>query len=90
MRANAALRQRLVEHGFEPDIEAVRRTYRVGTNVAVDEALAAVMTAEAAARTARIEAERLGLKSIEQSRQREHDGRRSTSRSPPSSSGSRG
>lgn len=71
VRANAALRQRLVEHGFEPDVEAVRRTYRVGTNVAVDEALAAVMTAEAAARTARIEAERLGLKSIEQSRQQE-------------------
>jgi multidrug resistance efflux pump len=71
VRANAALRQRLVEHGFQPDVQAVRRTYRVGTNVAVDEALAAVMTAEAAARTARIEAERLGLKSIEQSRQQE-------------------
>ncbi|HEU0015839.1 MAG TPA: HlyD family efflux transporter periplasmic adaptor subunit [Longimicrobium sp.] len=71
VRANAVLRQRLVEHGFEPDVEAVRRTYRVGTNVAVDGALAAVMTAEAAARTARIEAERLGLKSIEQSRQQE-------------------
>lgn len=71
VRVNAALRQRLVEHGFEPDIQAVRRTYRVGTNVAVDEALGAVMTAEAAARTARIEAERLGLKSIEQSRQQE-------------------
>jgi len=71
VRANAALRQRLVEHGFEPDIEAVRRTYRVGTNVAVDQALAAVMTVEAAARTARIEAERLGLRSIEQSRQQE-------------------
>jgi multidrug resistance efflux pump len=71
VRANAVLRQRLVEHGFEPDVEAVRRTYRLGTNVAVDGALAAVMTAEAAARTARIEAERLGLKSIEQSRQQE-------------------
>jgi multidrug resistance efflux pump len=71
VRANAALRQRLVEHDFEPDIEAVRRTYRVGANVAVDGALAAVMTAEAAARAARIEAERLGLKSIEQSRQQE-------------------
>jgi HlyD family secretion protein len=71
VRANAVVRQRLVEHGFEPDVQAVRQTYRVGTNVAVDEALAAVMTAEAAARTARIEAERLGLKSIEQSRQQE-------------------
>lgn len=71
VRANAVLRQRLVEHGFEPDEQAMRRTYRVGTNVAVDEALAAVMAAEAAARTARIEAERLGLKSIEQSRQQE-------------------
>lgn len=71
MRANAVLRQRLVEHDFAPDIEAVRRTYRVGTNVALDGALAAVMTAEAAARSARIEAERLGLKSIEQSRQQE-------------------
>jgi multidrug resistance efflux pump len=71
VRANAALRQRLVEHGFDADVQAVRRTYRVGTNVAVDEALGAVMAAEAAARTARIEAERLGLKSIEQSRQRE-------------------
>jgi multidrug resistance efflux pump len=71
VRANAELRQRLVEHGFDQDVQAVRRTYRVGTNVAVDGALAAVMTAEAAARTARIEAERLGLKSIEESRQRE-------------------
>lgn len=71
VRANAVLRQRLVEHGFEPDVAAVRRTYRVGTNVAVDEALAAVMTVEAAARSARIEAERLGLKGIEQSRQQE-------------------
>lgn len=71
VRANAALRQRLVEHGYPPDVEAVRRTYRVGTNVAVDGALAAVLTAEAAARAARIEGERLGLKSIEQSRQQE-------------------
>ncbi|MDB4952374.1 MAG: efflux transporter, family, subunit [Gemmatimonadetes bacterium] len=71
VRANAALRQRLVEHGFEPDVQAVRRTYRLGSNVAVDGALAAVMTAEAAARAARVEAERLGLKPIEQSRQQE-------------------
>jgi multidrug resistance efflux pump len=71
VRTNAALRQRLVEHGFQPDVQAMRRTYQVGANVAVDGALAAVMTAEAAARSARIEAERLGLKSIEQSRQQE-------------------
>lgn len=72
MRAHAALRQRLVEHGFEPDIARVRQTYQVGTNVAVDEGLANVMRAEAMARTARIDAERLGLKSIEQIRQQEH------------------
>jgi multidrug resistance efflux pump len=71
LRATATLRQRLVEHGFQPDVEAMRRTYQVGANVAVDGALAAVMTAEAAARSARIEAERLGLKSIEQSRHQE-------------------
>jgi multidrug resistance efflux pump len=71
VRARAALRQRLVEHGFEPDIETVRRSYQLGTSVAIDEGLGNLMVAEAAARTARIEAERLGLKSIEQSRQRE-------------------
>jgi HlyD family secretion protein len=71
VRANATLRQRLVEHGFEPDVDKVRRTYQVGTNVTVDAGLADVLAAEAASRTARIEAERLGLKDIEQSRQLE-------------------
>ncbi len=71
VRANAALRQRLVEHGFDPDIDRMRRSYQLGTNVAVDAGLADVLAAEAASRTARIEAERLGLKDIEQSRQRE-------------------
>jgi multidrug resistance efflux pump len=71
VRARAALRQRLVEHGFDPDIDTVRRTYQVGTNVAIDEGLGNLLVAEGAARTARIEAERLGLKSIEQSRQQE-------------------
>lgn len=71
VRANAALRQRLVEHGFDPDVDRVRRSYQLGTNVAVDAGLADVLAAEAASRTARIEAERLGLKDIEQSRQLE-------------------
>jgi multidrug resistance efflux pump len=71
VRANATLRQRLVEHGFEPDIARVRQSYQLGSNVAVDAGLADVMAAEAASRTARIEAERLGLKNIEQSRQLE-------------------
>lgn len=71
VRANATLRQRLVEHGFETDIDKVRRTYQLGSNVAVDAGLADVMAAEAARRTAHIEAERLGLKNIEQSRQLE-------------------
>jgi multidrug resistance efflux pump len=71
VRANAALRQRLVEHGFDPDIDRMRRSYQLGTNVAVDAGLADVLAAEAASRTARIEAERLGLKNIEQSRQLE-------------------
>lgn len=69
VRASATLRQRLVEHGFEPDIDRVRQTYRLGSNVAIDAGLADVMAAEAASRTAHIEAERLGLKDIEQSRQ---------------------
>ncbi|HEX6039723.1 MAG TPA: biotin/lipoyl-binding protein, partial [Longimicrobium sp.] len=34
VRANATLRQRLVEHGFDPDIDRVRRTYQLGSNVA--------------------------------------------------------
>lgn len=71
VRASATLRLRLVEYGFDPDIEAVRRSYRVGTHVAIDEGLANLMAAEAAARTARIEAERLGLQSIEQGRRQE-------------------
>ena len=71
VRAHAALRQRLVEHGFEPDVAKVRQSYRVGSNVAIDEGLANVMAAEAASRTATIEAERLGLHSIEQGRQQE-------------------
>lgn len=71
VRANATLRQRLVEHGFEPDIDRVRRAYQLGTNVAIDAGLADVLAAEAASRTANIEAERLGLKNIEQSRQME-------------------
>lgn len=71
VRAHAALRQRLVEHGFEPDVARFRQTYQVGSNVAVDEGLATVMKAEAAARTARIDGERLGLRSIEQGRQQE-------------------
>lgn len=71
VRARAALRQRLVEHGFESDIETVRQSYQVGSNVAIDEGLANLLGAEAAARRARIEAERLGLNSIEQSRQQE-------------------
>jgi len=71
VRARAALRQRLVEFDMDPDIDKVRRTYRVGTHIGIDQALASLMAAEAAARTARIEAERLGLQSIEQSRQQE-------------------
>lgn len=71
VRANATLRQRLVEHGFEPDIDKVRQSYQLGSNVAIDAGLADVLAAEAARRTANIEAERLGLKDIEQSRQME-------------------
>ena len=71
VRANATLRQRLVEHGFEPDIDKVRQSYQLGSNVAVDAGLADVMAAEAARRAAHIEAERLGLKDLEQSRQME-------------------
>lgn len=71
VRANATLRQRLVEHGFEPDVDKVRRTYQLGTNVAIDAALADVLAAEAASRTAHIDGDRLGLKNIEQSRQQE-------------------
>ncbi|HEU4560623.1 MAG TPA: HlyD family efflux transporter periplasmic adaptor subunit [Longimicrobium sp.] len=71
VRTRALLRQRLVEYGFSPDIEEVRRTYRMGSHIAIDQALASVMTAEAAARNARIEVDRLGLKTIEQSRQQQ-------------------
>lgn len=71
VRARAALRQRLVEFDMDPDIDKVRRTYRVGTHIGIDQALASLMAAEAAARTARIDAERLGLQSIEQSRQQQ-------------------
>jgi len=71
VRARAALRQRLVEYDLSPDVDEVRRTYRVGTHIAIDEALSALMVAEAAARSARIETARLPLKSIEVSRQQE-------------------
>ncbi|HEU0053346.1 MAG TPA: HlyD family efflux transporter periplasmic adaptor subunit [Longimicrobium sp.] len=71
VRANAALRQRLVEHDFDPDINRLRQSYKVGTNVAIDAGLADVLAAEAASRSAHIEADRLGLKNIEQSRQLE-------------------
>jgi multidrug efflux pump subunit AcrA (membrane-fusion protein) len=71
VRANATLRQRLVEYDFEPDIDKLRRSYQMGTNVAIDAALADLMGAEAARRTAHIEGDRLGLKNIEQGRQLE-------------------
>lgn len=71
VRTHALLRQRLVEYGFNPDVEEVRRSYRVGTHIAIDQALANLMTAEGAARNARIELDRLGLKTIEQGRQQE-------------------
>jgi HlyD family secretion protein len=71
VRTRALLRQRLVEYGFTPDVEEVRRSYRLGTHIAIDQALASLMTAEAAARNARIELDRLGLKTIEQGRQQE-------------------
>ena len=71
VRTRALLRQRLLEYGFDPDIEEVRRTHRMGTHIAIDQALASLMTAEAAARNARIELDRLGLKTIEQGRQQE-------------------
>ena len=71
VRTRAVLRQRMVEHGFGEDLEAVRRTYRLGTHIAIDQALASLMTAEAAARNARIELDRLGLKTMEQGRHQE-------------------
>lgn len=71
VRTRALLRQRLVEYDFDPDIEEVRRSYRLGTHIAIDQALASLMTAEAAARNARIELDRLGLTTIEQGRQQE-------------------
>ena len=71
VRSQAVLRQRLVEYGFDPDIERMRRSYRVGTHITIDQALATLMAAEAAARTARIDVDRLGLKTIEQGRQHE-------------------
>ncbi|HET7464689.1 MAG TPA: HlyD family efflux transporter periplasmic adaptor subunit [Longimicrobium sp.] len=71
VRARAALRQRLVEYGFNPDIDEVRRTYRVGTHIAIDEGLASLMAAEAAARSARVDTDKLGLQSIDQSRQQQ-------------------
>lgn len=71
VRTRAVLRQRLVEYGFSPDVEEVRRSYGLGTHVAIDQALANLMTAEAAARNARIELDRLGLKTIEQGRHQE-------------------
>jgi HlyD family secretion protein len=74
VRTRALLRQRLVEAGFNADVEEVRRSYRLGTHIAIDQALAALMTAEAAARNARIELDRLSLKTIEQGRQQEQLG----------------
>lgn len=71
VRANATLRQRLVEQDMPLDIARLRQTYRMGSNVSIDAALADVLAAEAASRTAHIEGERLGLKNIEQSRQME-------------------
>jgi multidrug efflux pump subunit AcrA (membrane-fusion protein) len=71
VRAQAALRQRLVEFDMDPDVAKFRRTYRAGTHVAIDQAMAGLMSAEAAARTARIDAERVGLGSIDRSRQQE-------------------
>lgn len=71
MRANATLRQRLVEYGMDPDIDKMRRTYQLGTNVTIDAALADVLTAEAASRAGYVDTDRLGLKDIEQGRQRE-------------------
>ena len=71
VRAQAALRQRLVEFDMDPDVAKFRRTYRAGTHVGIDQAMAALMSAEAAARTVRIDAERVGLGSIDRSRQQE-------------------
>jgi multidrug efflux pump subunit AcrA (membrane-fusion protein) len=71
VRAQAALRQRLVEFDMEPDLAKLRRTYRPGMHVGIDQAMAALLSAEAAARTARIDAERVGLGSIDRSRQQE-------------------
>lgn len=71
VRAQAALRQRLAEFDLDPDVAKFRRTYRAGTHVGIDQAMAALMSAEATARTARIDAERVGLGSIDRSRQQE-------------------
>jgi len=71
VRAQAALRQRLVEFDMDPDVDKFRRSYRMGSHVGIDQSLANLLTAEAAARTARIDAERLGLQSIDRSRQQE-------------------
>jgi multidrug resistance efflux pump len=71
VRTHALLRQRLVEYGLNPDVDEVRRSHRMGTHIAIDQALANLMTAEGAARNARIELDRLGLRTIEQGRQRE-------------------
>jgi multidrug resistance efflux pump len=74
VRTRAVLRQRMVEHGFGEDVDAVRRSYRLGTHIAIDQALASLMTAEAAARNARIELDRLGLKTMEHGRHQEQLG----------------
>lgn len=71
MRARAELRRSLVDYGFEPDIAKMKRSYQVGTHIGIDEGLANLLTAEAATSTARIEAERLGLRPIELKRQQE-------------------
>ncbi len=69
VRARAQLRDRLTTYGLGSNVDSVLSTYRVGTHVAIDQALADVQTAEAALRSTQTQRERLTLSDFDLRRQ---------------------
>ena len=69
VRARATLREQLTTYGFGSNIDSVLSTYRVGTHIAIDQALADVQTAEAALRSTQTQRELLTLGDFDLRRQ---------------------
>ena len=69
VRARAQLREQLTTYGLGSNVDSVLSTYRVGTHIAIDQALADVQTAEAALRSTQTQRELLTLGDFDLRRQ---------------------